>query len=413
MTFRLLPATRRSRLILIALLALIVAATAWWLLRKPAAPAVATSPVSRGDIEQTVDATGVIDAYKLVSVGAQASGQIKSLKVQLGDTVKEGDLIAEIDATTQQNQVLNAQASLDQVTAQRAVQQATLRQAELEFARQQQMLAAEATSRQEYDAAQAQLKTARAQLQSYEAQIKGRETELGTARANLAYTRITAPMDGTVVAVVAEEGRTVNANQTAPTIVMLARLDVVTVNAEISEADVVKIKAGMPVYFTTLGDPDRKYHATLRQINPAPASIANENSSSSSSSASSSSSSAVYYNALFDVENPDGTLRIDMTAQVSVLLKQAKGVLMVPAVALGPKRRGDERMVRVLDDKGQPQPRKVTVGINNGASAEILSGLKEGERVVVGEAGAAGASAGGGNRGGMQMRVGGPGMGRR
>ena len=413
MTFRLLPATRRSRLILIALLALIVAATAWWLLRKPAAPAVATSPVSRGDIEQTVDATGVIDAYKLVSVGAQASGQIKSLKVQLGDTVKEGDLIAEIDATTQQNQVLNAQASLDQVTAQRAVQQATLRQAELEFARQQQMLAAEATSRQEYDAAEAQLKTARAQLQSYEAQIKGRETELGTARANLAYTRITAPMDGTVVAVVAEEGRTVNANQTAPTIVMLARLDVVTVNAEISEADVVKIKAGMPVYFTTLGDPDRKYHATLRQINPAPASIANENSSSSSSASSSSSSSAVYYNALFDVENPDGTLRIDMTAQVSVLLKQAKGVLMVPAVALGPKRGGDERMVRVLDDKGQPQPRKVTVGINNGASAEILSGLREGERVVVGEAGAAGASAGGGNRGGMQMRVGGPGMGRR
>ena len=353
---------------LIALLALIVAATAWWLLRKPAAPAVATSPVSRGDIEQTVDATGVIDAYKLVSVGAQASGQIKSLKVQLGDTVKEGDLIAEIDATTQQNQVLNAQASLDQVTAQRAVQQATLRQAELEFARQQQMLAAEATSRQEYDAAEAQLKTARAQLQSYEAQIKGRETELGTARANLAYTRITAPMDGTVVAVVAEEGRTVNANQTAPTIVMLARLDVVTVNAEISEADVVKIKPGMPVYFTTLGDPDRKYHATLRQINPAPASIANENSSSSSSSSSSTSSSAVYYNALFDVENPDGTLRIDMTAQVSVLLKQAKGVLMVPAVALGPKRRGDERMVRVLDEKGQPQPRKVTVGINNGAS---------------------------------------------
>ena len=80
---------------------------------------------------------------------------------------------------------------------------------------------------------------------------------------------------------------------------------------------------------------------------------------------------------------------------------------MVPAVALGPKRRGNERMVRVLDDKGQPQPRKVTVGINNGASAEILSGLKEGERVVVGEASAAGAGAGGGNRGGMPMRVGG------
>jgi len=95
---------------LIALLVLIAAVSAWWLLRKPAAPALATTPVSRGDIEQTVEATGVIDAYKLVSVGAQASGQVTSLKVQLGDTVKEGDLIAEIDATTQQNQVLNDQA---------------------------------------------------------------------------------------------------------------------------------------------------------------------------------------------------------------------------------------------------------------------------------------------------------------
>ncbi|HCV97094.1 MAG TPA: efflux transporter periplasmic adaptor subunit [Stenotrophomonas sp.] len=405
-----LPTTRRGRLLLSIIVLVVLAVIVAWYLRKPTAPALATTAVSRGDIEQTVDATGVIDAYKLVSVGAQASGQIKSLKVQLGDTVKEGDLIAEIDATTQQNQVLNAQATLDQVKAQRSVQQASLREAELEFARQRQMLAAEATSRAEFDAAEAKLKTARAQIQSYEAQIKGRETELATARATLAYTRITAPMDGTVVAVVAEEGRTVNANQTAPTIVMLARLDLVTVNAEVSEADVVKIKAGMPVYFTTLGEPDRKYHATLRQINPAPASIANDSASSSSSS-SSSASSAVYYNALFDVENPDGTLRIDMTAQVSVMLKQAKGVLTIPAVALGPKTRDGQYMVRVADGDGMPAPRKVSIGINNGATAEVLSGLKEGEKVVVGEGGAAAAGSGGGGGRGAQVRIGGPGMG--
>ncbi|MFG6111620.1 efflux RND transporter periplasmic adaptor subunit [Stenotrophomonas nematodicola] len=407
-----LPTTRRGRLLLSIIVLVAVAAIVAWYLRKPAAPALATTAVTRGDIEQTVEATGVIDAYKLVSVGAQASGQIKSLKVQLGDTVKEGDLIAEIDATTQQNQVLNAQATLDQVKAQRAVQQASLREAELEFARQQQMLAAEATSRAEYDAADAKLKTARAQIQSYDAQIKGRETELATARATLSYTRITAPMDGTVVAVVAEEGRTVNANQTAPTIVMLARLDLVTVNAEVSEADVVKIKAGMPVYFTTLGEPDRKYHATLRQINPAPASIANDSSSSSSAS-SSSSSSAVYYNALFDVENPDGSLRIDMTAQVSVMLKQAKGVLTIPAVALGPKTRDGQYMVRVADADGMPAPREVRIGINNGATAEVLSGVEEGEKVVVGEGGATAAAAGSGGGGGRgaQVRIGGPGMG--
>ncbi|MGY8565031.1 efflux RND transporter periplasmic adaptor subunit [Stenotrophomonas rhizophila] len=407
-----LPTTRRGRVLLLIAALVVVVAIVAWTLRKPSAPTLATSPVTRGDLEQTVEATGVIDAYKLVSVGAQASGQIKSLKVQLGDTVRQGDLIAEIDATTQQNAVLNAQASLDQVIAQRAVQQASLRQAELEFARQQQMLAAEATSRAEYDTAEAQLKTARAQVKSYEAQIKGRETELGTANANLAYTRITAPMDGTVVAVVAEEGRTVNANQTAPTIVMLARLDLVTVNAEVSEADVVKIKAGMPVYFTTLGDPDRKYHATLRQINPAPSSIASDSSSSSSSS-SSSASTAVYYNALFDVENPDGTLRIDMTAQVSVLLKQARGVLTIPSVALGPKARDGQYVVRVADADGMPQPRKVRIGINTGSSAEVLSGLKEGEKVVVGEGSATPAANSGGSRGGAQMRMGGPGMGPR
>jgi len=407
-----LPTTRRGRVLLSITALVVVAAIVAWTLRTPSAPTLATSPVTRGDLEQTVEATGVIDAYKLVSVGAQASGQIKSLKVQLGDTVRQGDLIAEIDATTQRNAVLNAQASLDQVIAQRAVQQASLRQAELEFARQQEMLAAEATSRAEFDTAEAALKTARAQVKAYDAQIQGRQTELGTANANLAYTRITAPMDGTVVAVVAEEGRTVNANQTAPTIVMLARLDLVTVNAEVSEADVVKIKAGMPVYFTTLGDPDRKYHATLRQINPAPSSIASDSSSSSSSS-SSSASTAVYYNALFDVENPDGTLRIDMTAQVSVLLKQAKGVLTIPSVALGPKTRDGQYVVRVADADGMPQPRKVRIGINTGSSAELLSGLKEGEKVVVGEGSATPAASGSGNRGGAQMRMGGPGMGPR
>ena len=117
-----LPTTRRGRVLLLIIVIAVLGAIVAWTLRKPAAPALATTPVSRGDIEQTVEATGVIDAYKLVSVGAQASGQIKSLKVQLGDSVKQGDLIAEIDATTQQNQVLNAQATLDQVKAQRSVQ---------------------------------------------------------------------------------------------------------------------------------------------------------------------------------------------------------------------------------------------------------------------------------------------------
>lgn len=406
------PGPRRARIVLAAIVVLMVGGIAAWSLHEPAAPALATSPATRGDLQQTVDATGVIDAYKLVTVGAQASGQIKSLKVELGDTVKKGDLIAEIDSVTQENSLKNAQAALENVRAQRAVQVASLKEAQLAFDRQKTMLAAEATSRADYEAAEASLASIQAQIRALDAQIKQSETELSTAKANLGYTRITAPIDGTVVAVVTEEGRTVNANQSAPTIVKLARLDKVTVNAEISEADVVKIKPGMPVHFTILGEPDHKYQATLRTVNPAPASISTDSSTSSTSSDSSSSTSstAVYYNALFDVANPDGTLRIDMTAQVSVVLAQVKDALMIPTTALGAKvpasnapasassarkarsqssdagsADSDTYIVRVVGKNGQPEPRRIKVGLNNGTSVQVLEGLSEGDKVVVGE----------------------------
>ena len=443
-----LPKTRNRRIALAVAVAAAIGGGLYWYNQAPPPAAVATAPVTRGDIKQTVDATGVIDAFQMVNVGAQASGQIKKLYVELGDEVKAGDPIAEIDSITQENSLRNAEAALENIRAQRAVQQANLREAELAFERQKMMYAEQATSKAEYDSAEARVATTAAQLRAIDAQIKQRETELGTARANLGYTRIAAPIDGTVVAVVAEEGRTVNANQSAPTIVKLARLDTVTVNAEISEADVVKVKAGMPVYFTILGDSSRKYHATLRTVNPAPASIANESASSSGGA----SSSAVYYNALFDVENPDGTLRIDMTAQVSVLLAQAKDALMIPAVALGPKMgegrggRGDgsmgpgrgvdgpqaaagqgrgkrpdgaparpaprddceHYMVRVVGADGQPAPRPVCIGLNNGAMAQVVDGLAEGDQVVIGDAGDV---TPGSARGGMRGPMGGGMMG--
>src|SRR5690606_16431801 len=147
---------------------------------------------------------------------------------------------------------------------------------------------------------------------------------------DLGYTQIVAPMDGTIVAIVTEEGQTVNANQSAPTIVKLAKLDYMTIKAEISEADVMKVEKGQTVYFTTLGNSDKKHYAKLRQVEPAPNSINTETNNSSTSS----SSTAVYYNALFDVPNEDGKLRIDMTAQVYIVLNEAKNALTVPAAAL-------------------------------------------------------------------------------
>lgn len=373
------PRFTRARLLSALVgLVLIAAGITWWWWPEPP-PKLATSPVVVADIEDTVVATGTIEASQLVSVGAQASGQIKSLKVVAGDQVRVGDLIAEIDSTTQENNQRNASAAVSTVRAQRTAQVAALTAAQLAFARQQQMLAAEATSRAEFETAQAALVAAKAQILVSDAQIEQSQTALATASANLGYTRITAPIDGTVVAVVAQEGQTVNANQSTPTIVKLAKLDKVTVSADISEADVVKVKAGQSIYFTILGAVDQRYYGTLRTVEPAPDSVALESNASAAS-------SAVYYNALFDVDNPDGVLRIAMTAQVYVVLSQAKAALIIPSAALGERAKDGSYRVQVVDEKGRASVRTIVVGINNNASAQVLSGLKAGELVVVGEA---------------------------
>jgi macrolide-specific efflux system membrane fusion protein len=378
------PASRRARVILI-IVGLVVAFVVWRSVRPAPPPALATSPVVRGDIENTVVATGSLDAFKLVSVGAQASGQIKTLKVQLGDKVKAGDLIAEIDPTTQLNAVRNAEAAVASTRAQRAVQQANLRQAELAFERQKMMIGDEATSKADYEAAEAQLATTKAQIEALDAQIEQGQTQLSTAKANLGYTKILAPMDGTVVAVLVKEGQTVNAVQSAPTIVKLANLDVMTVKAQISEADVIKVHPGQTVYFTILGNSDKRYYGKLRTIEPAPESVQTETSQSSSSSTSSNSTQAIYYNGQFEVPNTTGELRISMTAQVYVVLGEAKDTLIIPSAALGDKTPDGSYMVQVVGKDRRPVPRKVKIGINNNATAQVLSGLQAGESVVVGE----------------------------
>jgi macrolide-specific efflux system membrane fusion protein len=394
------------RVVLIAV-GLVVAFVAWRQMRPTPPPALATSPAVVGDIESTVVATGALEASQMVSVGAQVSGQIKSLKVQLGDRVKAGDLIAEIDSTTQLNKVRNARAALTSTRAQKAVQEANLRQAQLAFERQKMMLDQEATSRADYETAEATLATTKAQIQALDAQIEQGQTELDTAEANLGYTKIVAPMDGTVVAVVAKEGQTVNANQTAPTIIKLAKLDTITVSAEISEADVIKVRPGQTVYFTILGNPEKRYYGKLRTIEPAPESIESDSSGAGgSSSASGSSSQAIYYNGLFEVPNPNGELRISMTAQVYLVLAEAKGVLTIPSAALEHKMPNGSAVVMVVNAEGKPAPRKIETGINNNAVVEVLSGLKVGEQVVVGEASAAAMPVGGPpNQRGPRMRM--------
>ena len=342
-------------------------------------PEIVTASVTRGDLEQTVLATGVLEPAKLVSVGAQASGQVKKLYVQLGDTVKAGDPIADIDSRNQLNTVSNAEAGLSNVVAQRSAANADLTQAQLNYERQKRLYEQGAAAKSDFESAESQLANARANVAAANAQIKQANLTLNTAETNLGYTKIVAPMDGTIVAVVTEEGQTVNANQSAPTIVMLAQLDKMTVSAEISEADVEKVEAGQDVYFTTLGNSTKRHYAKLRTVAPAPESI-----ESTSSSTSSSTASAVYYNGLFDVDNADGKLKTGMTAQVYIVQASAKDALTVPSSAL--ERRGREGyFAKVVNANGEIEQRAVKVGLNTNVTAQVTEGLKEGEKVVVAE----------------------------
>ena len=363
----------------IVLVVLLGAGGAGWLVfSAPAKDEVPrTTPVARGNVEETVLASGVIQASSLVSVGAEVSGRIKTLNVQLGDDVKAGDVIAEIDSLNQQNAVKAAQASLANTEAQKTIQTANLGQAKTALERAEKLSPQKLISDADLQAAQLAVQTAEGQLQAIEAQIQQAQINVEAAELNLDRTKIVAPSDGTVVAVSVEVGQSVNANNSSPTIVKLANLDKMVVKAEISEADVPRVEPGQQVYFTILGDPDTRINATLRAVEPAPDSIASDDATSSSS------STAVYYNGLFDVDNPGHKLRISMTAQVTIVLKSADDVLTVPASVLGRKGRDGGYTLQVWDQQQEAaEPRQVTIGLNNNVTAEVLSGLEEGDLVV-------------------------------
>ncbi|MCA0922367.1 efflux RND transporter periplasmic adaptor subunit [Pseudooceanicola nanhaiensis] len=357
----------------------------WTQFFKPEPPAqLTTAPVARGTVEETVLASGIIEAQQLISVGARVSGQVDTLAVTLGQQVQEGDLIAQIDNQDQQNDVLEAKADLAQIEAQIAANEANLRKAQLLLERAEKLQAQNYTSQVDVESATADVQVYKADLAALAAQKDKAEVTVSTAQIALDRTRITAPITGTVVAIVVNEGQTVNANTDAPTIVKLANLDQMVVKAEISEADVVHVRAGQEVRFTILGEPEQQFTATVRDVEPAPSEIKDSDTISTDE--------AIYYNGLFDVENPDHTLRIGMTTQVSIVLDRAEGVLTLPAAALkGSARSG--YTVQVVDSAtGAPRSVAVEVGLNNKVTAQITSGLSEGDRVVTGAAVAAASS---------------------
>lgn len=343
-----------------------------------------TAAVRQGDIENVIAATGKMDAIERVNVGAQVSGQVKKLYIKAGDNVRKGQLIAEIDDQPQRSDLRNAQAALSVAQADLQTRQATLVRQQAQFQRLQQMIKTNAVSRQDFDTAAEAWRIAQAELTAQQARVIQAQIEVDKKQLDLGYTRIMAPIDGTVVAIVTKQGQTVNAVQSAPTIAKLAQLGTMTIKVQISEADITNIQPGQQAWFTTFANPDKRYNATLRSIELAPESVMKDDAlmGNSESNTVSSTNAAVYYNALLDVPNPDNALRISMTAQVNLLRDQAKNALLVPVQAT--KKASDGRTyVEIADQNNQPEKRYITTGISDSVDIQVLSGLRLGEKVIL------------------------------
>lgn len=343
-----------------------------------------TAAVRQGDIENVIAATGKMDAIERVNVGAQVSGQVKKLYIKAGDNVHKGQLIAEIDDQPQRSDLRNAQAALSVAQADLQTRQATLVRQQAQFQRLQQMVKTNAVSRQDYDTAVEAWRIAQAELTAQQARVIQAQIEVDKKQLDLGYTRIMAPIDGTVVAIVTKQGQTVNAVQSAPTIAKLAQLGTMTIKVQISEADITNIQPGQQAWFTTFANPDKRYNATLRSIELAPESVMKDDAlmGNSENNTVSSTNAAVYYNALLDVPNPDNALRISMTAQVNLLRDQAKNALLVPVQAT--KKASDGRTyVEIADQNNQPEKRYITTGISDSVDIQVLSGLRLGEKVIL------------------------------
>lgn len=369
------------RLILAPLLLVPLLALAAWKAMPDAVHEGDTVTVAVSTIESSVSALGTLQPRRYVDVGAQASGQIRKLHVEPGDSVEEGQLLVEIDPSTQQARVDAGRSSIDTLAAQREEQQAQHALARQQYARQQKLAASGATRDEDLQVAHAQVRTTRARIAMIEAQIRQAQATLRSDEAELGYTRIYAPISGTVVAVDARVGQTLNAQQQTPLILRIAKLSPMTVWAQVSEADIGRVRPGMPAWFTTLSGEGRRWEARVRQVLPLPPRPLDQLSQGGGS-PTGSGGRVVLYTVLLDVDNQDNALMTEMTAQVHFVSERVENALAVPIAALQ-----DDDTVRVVGARGAIEERQVRTGVRDRMQVQVLAGLSEGERLLIGEPG--------------------------
>lgn len=357
---------RWFKFVLLALLLVAIAYAAQWYFKPNNATHYIEHKVKIDTIENIIAASGTLEPKEYVEVGAQVSGQLKTLEVEVGDLVNRGDLLAEIDATVFETKVMGATASLENKRAQLEKLHAEKYLAEERNTRNTQLFAQNAISRDTLTSSQTDVKTIGASIRAMEAQIRADEASLEGDRATLNYAKIYAPMTGTVVSIAVREGQTLNANQNAPLIMKIANLDVLTLRAQVSEADVTRLHPGMEVYFSTLGNPDERWHSSVRQVLPTPE-VVND---------------VVLYQVLVDIKNRRSKLMDSMTAQIFFVESRADNVVTIPLGAIGDGPHGPSVLKQTAPGKFSPV--NVELGVRSRTQAEVLSGLQVGDIIAAG-----------------------------
>ncbi|NMC24734.1 MAG: efflux RND transporter periplasmic adaptor subunit [Serratia sp.] len=358
-----------------------VSATAYFIFNQQhhSSPAGVLAKITRGDIQTTVITTGTLKPIRQVSIGAQVNGQLKKLYVHQGDRVNKGQLLAEIDPILQQNELRKSEAELASARAQLRSSQVLLKQYQLALRRQKVMLREGSGVPSDLEEAQSLFDSQLEQLEMNKAQIVQSEMAVETARANVGYTRLVAPIEGEVLGVVTQEGQTIVSSQTAPTIMVLADLSVMHIQTRISEADILKVKSGQPLSFYVLAQPSRLYTSVMGEIQNAPDGVLNNTNEISNNSQQ---SLAIYYSGVFEITNTERLLKTSMTAQVSIVVNDVKNVLRIPLSALQERDAQGRYYVTLIDGK-QRISREVEIGAHNNVFAEVKSGLVEGQSVEI------------------------------
>lgn len=354
-----------------------------------------TVKVTKTDLRSVIEATGTLDAVETVDVGTQISGTVKNVFIDYNSVVKKGELIAEIDSQTQEADVLQAKANLMSAKADLMNYQAVLDNAKRNFERTEMLSRKDLVAKYEVDADKKALLTAEAQVAAVRARIQQYEASLAKSKIILGYTKIYSPVDGVVIAKNVDSGQTVAASYQTPSIAAIARdLNQMQVEVNVDEADIGGVKEGQKAQFTVDTHPTEVFEGKVTQIRLSPTT----------------SSNVVTYTVIVKVQNRNGMLMPGMTANVSLIVQEAQGVLVVPNSAfrfkpvdpsakvdmpMGPGRGagGGGRRLNVANntvptvyllEKKAPVRTEVKKGITDGQRTEVLSGLSEGDTVITG-----------------------------